>query len=291
MGIGRYDPVVAAGQQEGCFARQSSIPPNPEFLRQSSVRCLFFDQGQIHLDIRRGSDQYLNMVKNERATDKGEQTRRHIFECALELFREKGFDLTTMQEVALRAEVVKSAAYYYYPSKEAIIQAYYETVQDEQDRICSEVFAQNKNLKARLAAVLHSKFDLVQNDRKLLGVVFRYTGEPEHPLSCLGPGTAGVRHRSTKVFRDAIAGEKLPRDLQQLLPIALWALQMGLLVMFLYDSSEHQQRTRRLTDGALDLTVKLLGLTKLAVLKPIRIKILALLREADLVPASPTETQ
>jgi AcrR family transcriptional regulator len=231
------------------------------------------------------------MVKTDRATDKGEQTRKHIFECALELFREKGFDSTTMQEVALRADVVKSAAYYYFPSKEAIIQAYYETVQDEQDRICTGVFAHNKNLKTRLAAVLHSKFDLVQNDRKLLGVVFRYSGEPEHPLSCLGPATAGVRRRSTKAFSDAIAEEKLPKDLQQLLPIALWALQMGLLVMFLYDSSKQQQRTRRLADGALDLTVKLLGLTKLAVLKPIRIKILALLRDADLVPADQLEMQ
>ena len=231
------------------------------------------------------------MVKNDGATDKGEQTRRHIFECALELFREKGFDLTTMQEVALRAEVAKSAAYYYFPSKEAIVQAYYETVQDEQDRICRDVFARNKNLRARLAAVLHSKFDLVQNDRKLLGVVFRYTGEPEHPLSCLGPATAEVRRRSTQVFRDAIAAEKLPKDLQELLPIALWALQMGLLVMFLYDSSEQQRRTRRMADGALDLTVKLLGLTKLAVLKPIRLKILALLRDAELLPTGMEEAQ
>ncbi len=59
---------------------------------------------------------------------------------------------------------------------------------------------------------------------------------------------------------------------------------MGLLVMFLYDSSEHQYRTRRMADGALDLTLKLLGLAKLAVLKPVRTKILALLREAELLP-------
>jgi AcrR family transcriptional regulator len=224
------------------------------------------------------------MVKTDPSTDKGEQTRRHIFECALELFREKGFDSTTMQEISTRAEVVKSAAYYYFPGKEAIIQAYYETVQAEQERICGEEFAKNKSLKTRLKLAMHSKFDLAKDDRKLLGVVFRYTGEPEHPLSCLGRGTAEIRRRSTHVFREAIAEEKLPKDLQELLPIALWALQMGLLVMFLYDSSEHQHRTRRMADGALDLTLKLLGLAKLAVLKPIRTRILALLREAELLP-------
>ncbi len=71
---------------------------------------------------------YLNMVKNDLATDKGGQTRRQIFESALELFREKGFDSTTMQEIAAHARVVKSAAYYYFPSKEAIIQAYFAKI-------------------------------------------------------------------------------------------------------------------------------------------------------------------
>ena len=226
------------------------------------------------------------MVKSEPPTDKGGQTRRQIFECALELFREKGFDATTMQEVALRANVAKSAAYYYFPGKEAIIQAYYDSVQSRQEELCGEVFGRSKNLRTRLAAVLQTKFDLTKDDRKLLGVVFRYTGEPEHPLSCLGRGTAEIRRRSMEVFHQAIAAERLPKDLQQLLPLALWALQMGLLVMFLYDGSAGQRRTRKTADGALDLTLKLLMLAKLPVLKPVRTRVLAVLREADLLPAS-----
>jgi AcrR family transcriptional regulator len=241
---------------------------------------------KIKLDFGQFLIQHLTMVKNDPATDKGEQTRRHILQCALELFREKGFDATTMQDVATRANVAKGATYYYFSSKEAIIQAYYEVVQAEQERICAEAFAGDRNLKARLRVAMHSKFDLAKNDRKLLGVVFRYTGEPEHLLSCLGPGTAEIRERATNVFRDTIAGEKLPKDLEILLPVALWALQMGLLVMFLYDNSNDQRRTRQLADGALDLTLKLLALAKLPVLKPVRTKILALLRDAELLPSN-----
>jgi len=224
------------------------------------------------------------MFKNGPATDKGEQTRTHIFECALDLFREQGFDATTMQQVAERAEVAKSAAYYYFPGKEAIVQAYYETVQAEHDRLCSGYFAQNRVLRERLRWAMESKFNLVADDRKLLGVVFRYTGEPEHPLSCLGAGTGDIRSRSLHVFRAALKPEKLPKDLGELLPVALWALQMGLLVMFLYDNSEGQRRTRQLADGALDLTLTLLALAKLPLLRPVRTKILTLLREASLVP-------
>ncbi|HEX3572887.1 MAG TPA: TetR/AcrR family transcriptional regulator [Acidobacteriaceae bacterium] len=223
------------------------------------------------------------MFKIEPVTTKGEQTRRHIFERALQLFREKGFEATTMQDVAARADVAKSAAYYYFPSKEAIIQAYYEAVQAEQERVCDEAFARATRLKDRLKVAMDSKLDQVGEDRKLLGVVFRYTGEPEHPLSCLGRGTAEIRRRSIAIFEKAIAPERLPKDLAELLPLALWALQMGLLVMFLYDESEGQRRTRRLADGALELTLRLLALAKLAVLRPVRTKVLGLLKDAELV--------
>ena len=223
-------------------------------------------------------------AERSRSTEKAEQTRQTIFQAALELFREQGFDRTTMQEIAIRAGVVKSAAYYYFASKDAIIAAYYETVQTQQERLCAEAFASAKKLQPRLKIAMHSKLDLAKDDRNLLGVVFRYTGEPQHPLSCLGRGTQEIRRRATNIFRDALVEEKLPPDLRELLPIALWAMQMGLIVMFLYDESPGQRRTRKLADGALDLTLKLLGLAKLPVLKPVRKKILELLKDAALLP-------
>ena len=223
------------------------------------------------------------IAASQPATDKGGQTRRHIFRCALELFRVQGFEATTMKQIAVKAGVAKGAAYYYFPGKEALIQAYYETIQTEQERICAEVFAEEESLKERLMVAMHSKLDLAKDDRKLLGVVFRYTGEPGHPLSCLGKRTAPMRRRATQVFRDAMDGVKLPKDLKILLPVALWAMQMGLLVMFLYDESKGQVRTRRLATGALTLTLKLLVLAKLPVLKPVRVKVLGLLTEAGLV--------
>jgi AcrR family transcriptional regulator len=223
------------------------------------------------------------MFKNEPATTKGEQTRELIFQTALELFRERGFDETTMQDIAARAEVAKSAAYYYFPSKDAIIQAYYEVVQSEQERICSEIFEETKDIKKRLHAAMLTKFDLAEKDRKLLGIVFRYTGEPTHPLSCLGEGTVEIRRRATRIFETALSVERLPKDLEQLLPLALWSLQMGLLVMFLYDTSAGQRRTRQLATGSIDFTLKMMTLAKLPILKPIRTKVLTLLREAELV--------
>ena len=218
-------------------------------------------------------------------TEKGELTRNTILESALHLFRDKGFEATTMRDVATLAGVALGAAYYYFPSKEAIIQAYYEVVQAEHhQRVADALANQHMDFKGRMQFAMESKLDIVQNDRKLLGVVFRYTGEPDHPLSCLGPATAQTRRESIEVFSRAIQEERLPKDLQQLLPIALWALQMGILILFIYDDSPHQKRTRKLVDGALELTVRFLSLAKNPLLKPIRSKVLSLLREAELVP-------
>ena len=87
------------------------------------------------------------MFKTSLATEKAENTRQLIFQNALELFRERGFDDTTMQEIAARAGVAKGAAYYYFPGKEAIIQAYYESIQAEQGEFAGEAFAGAGSLK------------------------------------------------------------------------------------------------------------------------------------------------
>jgi AcrR family transcriptional regulator len=237
---------------------------------------IFLDRSQKWMHI-------LTMVNFEPETVKGAQTRRQIFDAAVALFREQGFDATTMQQVAERAGVAKGAAYYYFPSKEAIIQDYYVKVQARQEEMCRPVFADKSDLKARLMAALVSKLDLAAEDRGLLGVVFRYTGEPAHPLSCLGAGTQEIRRRSMAVFAEALKGEKLPHDLENLLPVALWALQMGLLVMFFYDTSAGQKRTRRLAAGSLEVTLQLLKLAKLPILKPVRAKVTTLLRDAELI--------
>jgi len=47
------------------------------------------------------------------------RTRRALVEAALRLFTEKGFDTTTLEEVAEEAEVSKSTFFRFFPAKEA----------------------------------------------------------------------------------------------------------------------------------------------------------------------------
>ncbi len=227
----------------------------------------------------------LNMFKSPEATIRGQRSRATILAHALRLFRTKGFEDTKMREIAAEAGAALGAAYYYFPSKEAIVQAYYESTQSEhEDRVRAALSEPRTKLRDRLGLVFHSKLDVLRDDRKLLGTIFRYTGEPDHPLSVLGPATRGNRAQSIAIFALALGDENLPKDIREFLPTALWALHMGILIFFIYDNSPEQQRTKKLTNGALDLVVGLLSIFKSPLLKPVRGKLLALLREVDLLP-------
>ena len=195
-----------------------------------------------------------------------------------------------MRELAAAAGASLGAAYYYFSSKEAIIQAYYDEVQAEHARRVSAALAEKRlDLNGRLSAALHSKLDILQGDRKLLSALFRYTGEPHHPLSALGEGTRKNRHESMSVFAMAMGHERLPDDIRILLPTALWALHLGILLYFIYDDSPEQRRTRRLVDGALALIVRFVALAKMAMFRSVRGSVLTLLRDAGLLlePDSP----
>jgi AcrR family transcriptional regulator len=242
---------------------------------------------EIVLDFLRLRHYNLNMFNTVARTSKAQLTRAHLLATALRVFRERGLEAATMRELASAAGTSLGSAYYYFPSKEAIIQAYYDDVQAEHARRVGAALGENRlDLKDRLRAAFHSKLDIVQGDRKLLGALFRYTGEPQHPLSALGDGTRKNRQQSMSVFRAAIGDERLPDDIRAILPSALWALHMGILLYFIYDDSPEQRRTRQLVDGVLTLLVRLLALVKLSVLKPVRGSILAILRDAGLLPES-----
>jgi AcrR family transcriptional regulator len=215
-----------------------------------------------------------------------EQTRQQILDTALALFREHGFEETTIRDVASAAGLSLGAAYYYFKSKEAIVAAYYDYVQREHAERARAAFARGGDLRSRLGAVLHTKIDIMQEDRRLLRALFRYGGDPDHALSWFGPATEEQRRLSISIFAEALAGERLPADVRDAAPTLLWTLHMGVLLYFLYDGSPRQARTRRLIDAAVDFTVDVRRLATSPLLRPIRKRVFGILRDAGLIDSS-----
>jgi AcrR family transcriptional regulator len=214
---------------------------------------------------------------------RSDATRERILDTAIGLFRKDGFDETTMREVAIEVGVALGLTYHYFPSKEALVMAYYERVQREHRIVAQAKLRQTRALRDRLVMLLHTKLDILKEDQKLLGALFRYTGSPEHPLSFLGKATGPLRADCMGLFAEAFEPERLPEDLRELLPLVMWALHMGVLLYFLYDSSPNLKRTRKLADGSVELVIGFLKLAKFPLLRPVRRSVMGLLREANLL--------
>ena len=60
----------------------------------------------------------LELSRRER---KKEETRERIFNVACKLFRDKGFEQTTIDEIAEKADVAKGTFFNYFPRKEAVL--------------------------------------------------------------------------------------------------------------------------------------------------------------------------
>jgi TetR/AcrR family transcriptional regulator, cholesterol catabolism regulator len=56
------------------------------------------------------------------------EARRHILAAALELFREKGYDTATVEEIAERADVAKGTFFNHFPRKDSLLEALAEDV-------------------------------------------------------------------------------------------------------------------------------------------------------------------
>ncbi len=205
-------------------------------------------------------------------TPKADETRGKILDTALELFRSQGFEETTMREVAHTAQVATGAAYYYFPSKDALVTAFYQRACDEmQPRIQAAVNAAG-GLEPRLRELIRVKLQYFAPHRSVLRALLKNGADPKHPLSPFSPETAAIRAIDVEWFRKILidGGVRVPRDLEPHLPEVLWLFQMGVIFFWITDASPNQRRTSRLLELSTKVVVALLKLSGLPLTRPLR---------------------
>ena len=203
---------------------------------------------------------------------KSEETARRILDAALELFREEGFEQATMRGIAAHAGVATGAAYYYFPSKDAIVMAFYErSCLDMQPQI-EAALERTGGLEARLKELVRIKLDYFAPNRAVLRGLIKNGADPNHPLSPFSSETKGIRETDVAWFRRILidCGVRIPRDLEPHMPEVLWMFQMGVIYFWLADASTGQSRTRRLLELGAKTITALLRLSALPLTRPLR---------------------
>ena len=100
-------------------------------------------------------------------TEKTQETTRTarkrcaILKAAVEEFQSNGFQATSMDRVAERANVSKRTVYNHFESKEALFQAITEELVDQIVRVTDVPYDPRQSLKSQLEAIAHRKIELM----------------------------------------------------------------------------------------------------------------------------------
>jgi AcrR family transcriptional regulator len=216
------------------------------------------------------------------ASSRGEQTRTLIVDTALRLFREQGYEGTTMRGIASAAGVSVGNAYYYFPSKQHLVQAYYAQSQDLHAEAARPALDRETTFEARLRGVLLARVDSMQSEKDFAVAFFRYAADPESPLSPFSEESAPAREMSTALYRQAVDGAKdlkVPANLRAQLPSLLWLYQMGVVLFWVHDRSTRARRTYALVDRTVPIVVRLVGLARYRLLRGLVDDVLELVEE------------
>jgi AcrR family transcriptional regulator len=207
-----------------------------------------------------------------KVTPKAEETGSRILASALALFRQEGFDTATMRAIAEKAQVATGAAYYYYPSKDAIVMDFYRRSCAEMQPQIEAALERVTSLEARLRELIGVKLAYFAPNRSVLRALLRNGADPKHPLSPFSPETKEIRDIDIAWFRRILVdcGMRIPRDLEHHLPGVLWFFQMGVIFFWVIDESPDQARTVRLLDLAAKSVASLIRVSGLPLMRPLR---------------------
>jgi AcrR family transcriptional regulator len=197
-------------------------------------------------------------------TVEGEATRRRLYETAIRLIGEQGYEATTLRDVAKRAGVSAGLLYRYFPSKRSVVLALYDEL--------SDAFAKEA------AGMPVGKW----RDRFLyaLETSLRALGPHRVTLRALAPvmvgdadegvfaqSTAFSRTRVQAIFRTAVidANDAPSQKLAEALGRLLYLMHLGVILWWLLDKSPGQ----RATQGLLSLWRRMLPSATLALRLPV----------------------
>lgn len=179
-------------------------------------------------------------------TRKGEQTRTHILETALKLFIARGYDETTMREIATEAGCSLGLTYRYFERKEDLVMALYY-------RLAGEFVAQVNQFEPASAAELLertmlAKLQLLAPYKHALGALFGVAMNPNSNVAVLGDESAELRQMGRAAYvRILSIAQDAPRkaQLEQLATI-LYGAHLAMILFWLYDRDPDYKATREL---------------------------------------------
>jgi AcrR family transcriptional regulator len=212
---------------------------------------------------------------------KAQRTRELIVESALALFRERGYERTTMRAIAETAGVSVGNAYYYFGSKEELVQGFYDQLAGDHVAAAAAPLAASTDLAERLRGTLLAWLAVAEPYHALAGRFFAAAAQPGNPLSPFSAESHAPREAEVALYREVIEGSsvRVAEEVRADLPELLWLYHLGIVLFWVYDTSADLRRTRALIDRTVPMVERLCRLSRLRLLRPLARQVPQLLAE------------
>lgn len=184
--------------------------------------------------------------KTSPLTGKGEQTRQLILDKALELFASKGYEATTMREIAAATNSSLGLAYRYFSCKEELVLALYLNLAQELETQMQG--SKGGKLAERFEYAMRTKLTLLTPHRSALTALFATALNPQSSIGVLSQNTGEVRTAVANVFRLVVteADDALPPAQIEKLTTVLYSLHLALVFFWIQDRSPESSATYEL---------------------------------------------
>ena len=214
------------------------------------------------------------------------QTRAAIIEAALRLFRETGYEATTMRAIAREAGVSTGNAYYYFGSKEELIREFYANNQAEHEAASRPILDRETGFAARLRGTLRAQIDVMRPYHEFAAKYFKHAAEPSSPLSPFSAESSGARDGVIALYREVVEGStaRIDREVRAKLPELLWLYSLGIILYWVHDTSPDCAKTYELIDRTVPLVDRLVWMSRLPVLRSTLTEVLSLVEDLRPTP-------
>jgi len=178
-------------------------------------------------------------------TVQGMAARERLYKTAIRLITDRGYEATTLREIAKEANVSVGLLYRYFPGKQAVIIALYDELSADYARQAASLPA--GRWRDRFIFALEASVAVLQPHRTALRALIPVLiGDPADGV--FAPATAFSRLRVQQVFEQAVAGASdAPRQpLAGALGRLLYLVHLSVLLWWLLDKTSKQRGTAAL---------------------------------------------
>ena len=184
---------------------------------------------------------------------KGALARQRLLASALRLFGARGYEATTMREIAAEAGYSPGLTYRYFRGKDELVMLLYQQLEAELNNYARSLSP--APLAERFYATLSRLLDLMTPHRETLLTLFGPALNPRSTVGVLSESTADIRRKSRAMYLALIEGASdAPRAAQrQDLATILYGGHLAIVFFWLLDRSTEARQTRRLLTCIRDL--------------------------------------